>query len=75
MVRGSGVGAWVRPTTGLCLATGRDAYLAGRAIIRRAAGPRVVMLRALPDPDLVEQRAVNRGFLVVPDPGGDEHGR
>src|SRR5215471_11944037 len=36
---------------------------------------RVVMLRALPDPDLVEQRAVNRGFLVVPGSGGDEHGR
>jgi Glyoxalase-like domain len=31
--------------------------------------------RALPDPDLVEQRAaVRRGLLVVPDPGGDEHG-
>ena len=36
---------------------------------------RVVMLGALTDPDLVEQRAVDRGFLVVPDPGGDEHGR
>jgi hypothetical protein len=31
------------------------------------------MLRALPDPDLVEQRAgVIRGLLAVPDPGGDE---
>jgi hypothetical protein len=32
--------------------------------------------RALPDPDLVEQRAgVRRGFLIVPDPGGEEHSR
>jgi hypothetical protein len=29
---------------------------------------------ALSDPDLVEQRAVViRGYLAVPDPGGDEH--
>jgi hypothetical protein len=29
---------------------------------------------ALPDPDLVEQRAVViGGYLAVPDPGGDEH--
>ena len=26
----------------------------------------------LPDPHLVEQRSVHRGYLVVPDPGGDE---
>ena len=31
--------------------------------------------RSLPDPHLVEQRSVHRGFLVVPDPGGDESGR
>jgi len=30
---------------------------------------------ALPDPHLVEQRSVYRGFLVVPGPGGDESGR
>ena len=70
----------------LYLPAGRDAYLAGQAvrqaIIARPAGlargwpqAQVVMVRALPDPDLVEQRAVNRGLLVVPDPGGDEHGR
>ncbi len=28
----------------------------------------------LPDPDLVEQRPVEGGCLVVVDPGGDEHG-
>jgi F420-dependent oxidoreductase-like protein len=29
---------------------------------------------ALPDPHLVEQGSVHRGFLVVPGPGGDESG-
>ena len=36
----------------------------------------IALVRAvLPDPHLVEQRSVHRGFLVVPGPGGDESGR
>jgi F420-dependent oxidoreductase-like protein len=35
----------------------------------------IALVRAvLPDPHLVDQQSVHRGFLVVPDPGGDESG-
>src|SRR5690242_14479312 len=32
------------------------------------------VMRALPDPGLVEQGPVSSGFLVVPGSGGDEYG-
>jgi hypothetical protein len=48
----------------------------GPARTRAQPQTRVGMLRALPDPHLVEQRAsVIRGLLAVPDPGGDEPSR
>src|SRR5690242_1528192 len=35
----------------------------------------IALVRAvLPDPHLVDQQSVHRGFLVVPEPGGDESG-
>ena len=50
------------------------AHPGGSARTRAWSQTGVVKLRALPDPDLVEQwAAVRRGLLVVPDPGGDEH--
>jgi hypothetical protein len=49
------------------------AHPGGVARTRAQPQTRVGMLRALPDPDLVEQRAgVIRGLLAVPDPGGYE---
>ena len=45
----------------------------GPARTRAQPQTQVGMLRVLSDPHLVEQRAgVIRGFLAVPDPGGDE---
>src|SRR5436190_18785925 len=49
------------------------AHPRGFARTRAWSQTRVVKLRALPYPDMVEQRSdVGPGILVVPDPGGDE---
>ena len=62
---------------GLAEHPGLPASRSGRTLVSvRSAVSRRAGERALQDPDLAEQRAgVRRGFLVVLDPGGDEHSR
>jgi exodeoxyribonuclease V alpha subunit len=45
------------------------------ALAHRLRGGQPVGGARLPDPHLVDQIGVNRGLLVVPDPGGDEAGQ
>src|SRR4029077_9626338 len=61
------------PRNRSCQVVAVAAHPGGSARTRAWPQTGVVKLRALPDPDLVEQRSdVVPGLLVVPDPGGDE---
>jgi hypothetical protein len=71
-----GGAARTRTPTGCCIRRLWGLLTPGPPGPRAQPQTRVGMLRTLSDPHLVEQRAgVIRGFLAVPDPGGDEPSR